>query len=115
MCRSVRVAMEVLILWDNVESALAAIAALGGEQVLAANAPADLVAALAKWGFEAEMELPRGDVWIEVFRGRCWQSQERLFAALAPYARGHVEVLALDDARWGYQLGDGLPAQDYAA
>jgi hypothetical protein len=107
-------ALDVRVARDAVESALAAVAALAGKQV-AGHTAADLVVALATLGFEADLELPSGDVWIEVFRGGQWQDQERLFAALAPHVRGRVEVLARDGARWGYQFRDGLLLLEEAA
>jgi hypothetical protein len=107
MWRPVQMAIEVQIPREAVEPALAATAALCGEQRAVGNATADLVAALATCGFEAEVDFHSGDVWIEVFRGRYWEAQEQLFAALAPYARGRVDVLARDGARWGYHLHGG--------
>jgi hypothetical protein len=114
MYQPVQMAIELHIPRDKVEAALAAVAALAGEQA-AGNASAALVATLATFGFEAEVDFPNGDVWIEVFRGRHWGTQEQLFSALAPYARGRVDVFARDDARWGYQLGEGSLVHDEVA
>jgi hypothetical protein len=107
-------ALEVQIPRDAVAAALAAVAELAGKPV-AGRTASDLVVALAALGFEADLELPSGDVWIVVFRGRQWENQERLFNALAPHARGRVDVLARDGARWGYQFRDGLLVHEKAA
>jgi hypothetical protein len=109
-------AIEVRIPQDTVAAARTAIAALTDEhEGSARTAAAQLVAALARLGFEADLELPSGDVWIEVFRGCHWGMQDRLFAALAPYAQGRVDVLACDGARWGYELRDGVLLHEEAA
>jgi hypothetical protein len=102
-------AIEVRIPWDKVAAACTAVAALMDEYEGSAQTPGtQLVATLARLGFEADLEFPSGDVWIEVFRGRHWGVHERVFAALAPYAQGRVDVLARDGARWGYELRDGV-------
>jgi hypothetical protein len=100
-------AIEVHIRHDEVQAALAAVAALGVPQAVAGHPIPNLVTALAALGFEADLDFPSGDIWIEVFRGRQWEDQERLFSALAPYAQGRVEVFARDGAHWGYLLRDG--------
>jgi hypothetical protein len=108
MGQPVQMAIDVQIPRDKVAAALSAVAALGVAHATAGHATAKLVAALATFGFEAGVELPRGDVWIDVFRGRYWGDQERLFAALAPHAQGRVEVFARDGACWGYVFRNGL-------
>jgi hypothetical protein len=107
--------IEVLIPARDVEAALSAIMALRDEQAPTGKASATLITALASWGFEAECDVRTGNVWIEVFRGRYWRRQERLFAALAPYAQGEADVIARDGPRWRYRFGDGLLAQAHAA
>jgi hypothetical protein len=108
MDRPVQMDIEVVIPASCVEAALIAIASLRDEQIPIGNAPANLIGALADWGFEAERDFRTGDVWIEVFRGRYWRQQEQLFGALAPYAQGEADVIARDGPRWRYQFGDGL-------
>jgi hypothetical protein len=115
MDRPVQMDIEVVIPASNVESALSAIVALHNEQMPMGNASASLIATLARWGFEAERDFRTGNVWIEVFRGRYWRQQERLFGALAPYAQGEVEVIARDGPRWRYRFGDELSGDARAA
>jgi hypothetical protein len=115
MDRSVQMDIEVVISASNIQPALSAVMALHDEHAPVGNASAHLIAALATWGFEAERDFRTGDVWIEVFRGRYWRQQERLFDALAPYAQGEVDVIARDGPRWCYRFGDALVAHDEAA
>ena len=107
MRHRVSMAIDVVIPREQVQPALASLSALGEKQTSLGSGPADLVTALAAWRFEAEIDPPRGDVWIVAYRGHDWQDKEALFAALAPHARGEIVAIASGQAVWRHRLEDG--------